>query len=77
MTLPSGRQHTIEKADQQAVVVEVGGGLRAYSVRGRDVLDGYHEDEMATGARGQPLIHGPTGSRTGATPGTGTSTSSR
>ena len=59
MTLPSGRQHAIENGDQRAVVVEVGGALRSYNVRGRDVLDGYRENEMATGARGQPLIPWP------------------
>jgi aldose 1-epimerase len=59
MTPPSGRQHTIERGAQQAVIVEVGGALRSYSVHDRDVLDGYREDEMASGARGQPLIPWP------------------
>ncbi len=39
--------------------VEVGGGLRTYSVDGEDVVDGYGVDEMATGGRGQVLIPWP------------------
>jgi aldose 1-epimerase len=41
------------------VVVEVGGGLRAYAVDGTDVLDGYGPDELCTVARGQMLIPWP------------------
>ena len=41
MGFPSGEQIEIALGDQRAVVVEVGGGLRTYSVAGRDVLDGY------------------------------------
>jgi len=41
------------------VAVEGGGGLRAYSVAGFDVLDGYGEQEMCTGARGVPLVPWP------------------
>jgi aldose 1-epimerase len=57
--LPSGRQHTIVLGDQRAVVVEVGAGLRSYAVGGREVLSGYREQEMATSARGHPLIPWP------------------
>ena len=56
---PSGEQITIERGDQQVVVVEVGAGLRAYSVGGRDVVNGYGVDEMATAGRGQQLIPWP------------------
>jgi aldose 1-epimerase len=45
--------------DQRAVVVEVGGGLRRYSAGGRDVLDGYEPDAMATSGRGQVLLPWP------------------
>jgi aldose 1-epimerase len=38
MIAPSGKQITIVAKDQQAVVVEVGGGLRSYSVGGRELL---------------------------------------
>ena len=41
MRRPSGEQFEIAFEDQQAVVVEVGGGLRTYTVGGgRDVVDG-------------------------------------
>jgi aldose 1-epimerase len=39
--------------------VEVGGGLREYTVDGRPVLDGYAEDEMASAGRGQVLLPWP------------------
>ena len=39
MIAPAGKQITIVARDQQAVVVEVGGGLRSYSVGGRELLD--------------------------------------
>jgi hypothetical protein len=48
MTAPSGKQITIVAKDQQAVFVEVGGGLRSYSVGGRELLDGYGADEMSS-----------------------------
>ncbi len=40
-------------------MVEVGGGLRTYTVEGHDVLDGYGPDERCTGGRGQSLIPWP------------------
>ena len=53
MIAPSGEQITILAKDQQAVVVAVGGGLRSYSVGGRELLDGYSADEIVprAGAR--------------------------
>jgi aldose 1-epimerase len=56
---PSGRQFEIAHGEHQAVVVEVGGGLRTYTVGGRDVIDGYPPDQPATAARGQLLIPWP------------------
>jgi len=56
---PSGEQLEIAAGDQRAVVVEVGGGLRSYSAGGRDVLDGYGEDQMCTSGRGQVLAPWP------------------
>jgi len=41
------------------VVVEVGAGLRAYSVAGRELVDGYGADAMATSGRGQLLVPWP------------------
>jgi aldose 1-epimerase len=45
--------------DQHLVVDLNGGGLRAYSARGRAVLDGYAESGGATSGRGQVLIPWP------------------
>jgi aldose 1-epimerase len=59
MIAPSGRQITIAAADQQAVVVEVGGGLRSYSAGGRQFVDGYGADQMSTSGRGQVLVPWP------------------
>jgi aldose 1-epimerase len=56
---PSGTQIELERDDQRVVVVEVGGGLRAYSSGGRAVLDGYGEDELCSSGRGQLLIPWP------------------
>jgi aldose 1-epimerase len=56
---PSGKQITIAVGDQQAVVVEVGGGLRSYSAGGRELVDGYRADEMSSSGRGQVLIPWP------------------
>jgi aldose 1-epimerase len=39
--------------------VEVGGGIRSYTVGGQPLLDGYGADEMCSGARGQPLVPWP------------------
>jgi aldose 1-epimerase len=58
-TAPSGRQVEIAFGEQHAWVVEVGGGLRAYSARGRELLDGYAADEMCSSARGQCLVPWP------------------
>ncbi|MBV9577389.1 MAG: aldose 1-epimerase family protein [Chloroflexi bacterium] len=56
---PSGSQWEIRFGSQQVVVVEVGGGLRDYTVDGRHVLDGFPADRMADGGRGQPLLPWP------------------
>ncbi|HEX3630015.1 MAG TPA: aldose 1-epimerase family protein [Candidatus Dormibacteraeota bacterium] len=56
---PSGRQFVISHDRQEAVVTEVGAGLRSYRIGDVDILDGYAEDEMCTVARGAPLIPWP------------------
>jgi aldose 1-epimerase len=56
---PSGEQFEIEHEDQRAVVVEVGGGLRTYTVGEREVLDGYDAGEMCSSGRGQVLVPWP------------------
>ena len=59
MIAPSGEQIEIAAGDQQAVVVEVGGGLRSYSAGGRELVDGYGAAEMSSSGRGQVLIPWP------------------
>jgi aldose 1-epimerase len=56
---PSGRQLELVAGDARAVVVEVGGGLRTLSLGGREVVDGYPEQRMASGGRGQHLLPWP------------------
>ncbi len=56
---PTGQQHELRLGDQSAVVVEVGGGLRAYRVAGRPVLDGYDATDRIDGGRGQLLVPWP------------------
>ena len=45
--------------DQQATVVEVGGGIRSYDVGGRPVLQSYPREAICDGAHGQPLVPWP------------------
>ncbi|MDQ2725098.1 MAG: aldose 1-epimerase family protein [Actinomycetota bacterium] len=59
MTAASGRQTVLIHGDQQAVVVEVGGGLRTYRGAGREILDGYGPDQMCDAGRGQALVPWP------------------
>lgn len=54
-TPPSGRQYRIMAGDHEAVVTQVGAGLRECSLGGRPVLDGYAETERAPDGRGQVL----------------------
>jgi len=56
---PSGEQVELVHGERRAVVVEVGGGLRAYAVDGREVLDGYAADELCASGRGQVLMPWP------------------
>jgi aldose 1-epimerase len=56
---PSGAQWTIRHAGWEAVVVEVGGGIRVLRAEGRDVLQPYAEDAMCDGAHGTPLVPWP------------------
>lgn len=63
---PSGEQVEIAHGDQRAVAVTVGGGLRVYEAAGEPVLDGYAEDAICDGARGQLLVPWPNRIREGA-----------
>jgi aldose 1-epimerase len=64
-TAPSGRQVEIAWGEQRARIVEVGGGLRAYSAGERALLDGYRVEEMCRSARGQCLVPWPNRIRDG------------
>jgi aldose 1-epimerase len=59
MIAPSGEQIELVLGDQRVVVVEVGGGLRAYSAGDRELLDGYQAGEMSRSGRGQVLLPWP------------------
>jgi aldose 1-epimerase len=52
-------QVDISAADQLVGVDLVGGGIRSYSVGGRELLDGYSPGEASTSGRGQVLIPWP------------------
>lgn len=56
---PSGHQFPISQGDHRATIVEVGGGVREYSVGGRDVLESYPVESMCDGAHGAVLIPWP------------------
>ena len=56
---PSGDQFEIAFGAQRAVVVEVGGGIRTYSVDGHELLDGYGIDVRCPSGRGQLLLPWP------------------
>lgn len=59
MEKPSGQQHVLRAGDAVAVVTEVGAGIRAFSVGDVEVLDGFAEDAVCDGARGQSLLPWP------------------
>ena len=63
--LPSGEQWTIRFDDHEAVVVEVGGGVRTYTAGGRDVFAGYPPEAQCSGGRGQLLMPWPNRIREG------------
>lgn len=56
---PSGEQYDLTRGSQRATVVEVGGGVRTYTVEGRDVLHPYDLDAICDGAHGTPLVPWP------------------
>ena len=63
--LPSGQQWTIRHGGQEAVVVEVGGGLRSYVCGDSHVLAGYGQDVRCPQGRGQMLMPWPNRIRDG------------
>lgn len=62
---PSGAQWMIRHGAQEAVVVQVGGGLRRWRVNDTDLLDGYDQDELCPASAGQVLAPWPNRVRDG------------
>ena len=62
---PTGEQVELRHGNQVLVVVSGGAGIRTYSVDGQAMLDGYAEDEICAGGRGQMLIPWPNRIRDG------------
>ncbi|WP_134741698.1 aldose 1-epimerase family protein [Nocardioides sp. 503] len=65
MVAPSGEQFEIAGGGYRAVVTESGGALRELSYGARPLLDGFAEDEMSAGGRGQLLMPWPNRIRDG------------
>jgi aldose 1-epimerase len=61
----SGQQWTIAANGHEAVVVEVGGGLREYRCDGVDLVDSYTTDEVCPGSAGHVLTPWPNRIRDG------------
>lgn len=61
----SGTQFEISHGPYQAVVTESGAALRTLTHEGRDLVDGFAEDEMSSGCRGQLLMPWPNRIRDG------------
>jgi aldose 1-epimerase len=55
----TGAQWEIAHGDQVAVVTEVGATLRAYTLGGRSIIDGFDESAWSSGGRGQVLAPWP------------------
>lgn len=56
---PTGLQWRLTHGEQSAMVVQLGGALREYTVRGRPQLDGFEAGSAITGGRGQLLAPWP------------------
>jgi aldose 1-epimerase len=61
-------EHRIASGDRTAVVVEVGGGLRAFDVAGQEIFDWYPPGVPAPAAAGQVLVPWPNRIRDGRYP---------
>jgi len=59
MTTPTGEHHVIRSGTSEAHITEVGATLRALTLDGVDVLDGFAAHERATDGRGQVLAPWP------------------
>ncbi len=62
---PSGEQFAISGGGYAAVVTESGAALRALTYAGRELVDGFAEDAMSSGGRGQVLMPWPNRIRDG------------
>ncbi len=56
---PSVKQYQLNHADQELIIVEVGGGIRSYRREGTPVFQDYPLGAMCDGAHGAPLIPWP------------------
>jgi aldose 1-epimerase len=65
MRQASGNQWTIAAGEHEAVVVEIGGGIRTYTVDGVPVVDGYREEEVCPAYAGAVLAPWPNRIRDG------------
>jgi aldose 1-epimerase len=65
LAMMSGTDWTIAAGGHEAVVVEVGGGLRTYRVGGVDLIDGYGPEELCPGSAGKLLMPWPNRIRDG------------
>jgi aldose 1-epimerase len=59
MANPTGEHYVISHGTSEAHITEVGATLRAFTVGGVDVLDGFSSHERATDGRGQVLAPWP------------------
>jgi aldose 1-epimerase len=66
MLPPSGDQFEIAGGDYRAVVTESGAALRVLEHAGRTLVDGFAEDQLSPGGRGQLLVPWPNRLRDGA-----------
>ena len=62
---PSGEQFAISGGGYAAVVTESGAALRTLTYAGHDLVDGFAEDAMSSGGRGQVLMPWPNRIRDG------------
>ncbi len=52
---PSGIQYELNYKNQKVILVQVGGGIRSYSIANNEILDTYPIDEMSHHSQGQIL----------------------
>lgn len=65
MTPPTGEQHVLSSHGYRAVVTQGGGALRSLTHDGRALVDGFAQDAMPSGGRGQLLVPWPNRIRDG------------